>query len=99
MLRCSWSKLHRSMTTQHPFCMAASAAARHFGLEPRTCASSVIQTEVRMCFEVCGARSYVLRNPVKVGLQEGCEGALAAARRTDKDEDALLRERKAAGRA
>ena len=40
---------------------------------------------------ICVARSYVLRNPVKVGLQEGCKGALAAARRTDTDEDALLR--------
>ena len=34
VLRCSASKLQRSMTTQHPCCIAASAAARHLGRDP-----------------------------------------------------------------
>ena len=34
VLRCSASKLQRSMTTQHPCCIAASAAARHLGRVP-----------------------------------------------------------------
>ncbi len=42
---------------------------------------------------------HILGNAVKVGVQEGGEGAFATARGANKDEDALLRGGKAGRRA